>query len=262
MRNSKTHFLLNIDEATNDASHKKILRILVSFFSYEKGEVVVRHLALISLERMTSSILFDCITEIFQSRNLPWTRLMFVLLDSCGVMQGKKSGLEVRLRQGNAPHLLAINGNSLHHVHNASKKITEQFDEFIKILFRDLFKDLKWSPDLRSYMKELAELVGVSFTMPERYVPTRWLSVLNCANDFLNKKDAYAFYFSFIQSNDDRSLYKTDTVILLNDKNDKVKSRVTQIQAILRKKKLTEDGQKRKDRIIRRLFIQSKQTLL
>ena len=195
MRNSKTHFLLNIDEATNDTSHKKILRILVSFFSYEKGEVVVRCLALISLERMTSSILFDCITEIFQSRNLPWIRLMFVLLDSCGVMQGKKSGLEVRSRQGNAPHLLAINGNSLHHVHNASKKIMEQFDEFIKILFCELFKDLKWSPDLQSYMRELAELVGVSFMMSERYVPTRWLSVLNCVNDFLNKKDAYAVLF-------------------------------------------------------------------
>ena len=112
-------------------------------------------------------------------------------------------------------------------------------------------------------MKELAELAGVSFTMPERYVPTWWLSVLNCDNDFLNKKDAYAlFYFLFIQSTDDRSLYKMDVDILLNGKNDKVKSRVKQIQAILRKKKLTEDGQKRKDRIIRRLFIQSKQTLL
>ena len=63
-----TYFSLNIDEATNDASHKKILTILVSFFSYEKGEVVVRHLAPISLESVTSSILFDRITEIFQSR--------------------------------------------------------------------------------------------------------------------------------------------------------------------------------------------------
>ena len=54
------------------------------------------------------------------------------------------------------------------------------------------------------------------------------------------------FYFSFILSNDDRSLYKTDTDILLNDKNDKVKSRVQQIQAILRKKKLTEDRQEKK----------------
>ena len=80
-----TYFSLNTDEATNDASHKKILTILVSFF-YEKGEVVVRHLASISLESVTSSILFDCITEIFQSKNLPWTRLMSVLLDSCGVM--------------------------------------------------------------------------------------------------------------------------------------------------------------------------------
>ena len=251
-----TYSLLNTDEATNDASHKKILMILVSFFLREKGEVVVRHFASISLESVTSSILFDHITEIFQSKNLPWTRLMSVLLDSCGVMRGEKSGLEVRLRQGNAPHLLDIDDDSLHHVHNASKKITEQFDQFIEILFHDLFNNLKWSPDLQSHMKELAELVGVSFIMPGRYVPTRWLSVLNCDNDFLNKKDAYAlFYFLFIQSNDNRSLYKTDIDILLNDKNDKVKSRVKQIQAILRKKKLTEDGQKR---IIHRLFIQSK----
>ena len=186
-----TYLLLNIDQATNDATHKKILTILVSFFSYKKGEVVVRHLALISLE----SGQVDCITEIFQSRNLPWTRFMSTLLDSRGVMQGKKYGLEVRLRQGNAPHLLDINSNSLHHVHNASKKMMEQFDQFIEILFRDLFNDLKWSPDLQSYMKELTELIGASFTMPERYVPTRWLSVLNCANDFLNKKDAYAVLF-------------------------------------------------------------------
>ena len=112
-------------------------------------------------------------------------------------------------------------------------------------------------------MKELAELAGVSFTMPERYVPTWWLSVLNCADDFFQQKGCIrSVFFYFIQSNDDRSLYKTDTDILLNNKNDKVKLRVKQIQAILRKKKLTEDGQKRKDRIIRRLFIQSKETLL
>ena len=87
-----TYFLLNIDKATNDATHKKILIILISFFSYEKGEAVVRHLASISLESVTSSILFDRITEIFQSRNLPWTSVMSVLL-----VVVYKSGLEVRL---------------------------------------------------------------------------------------------------------------------------------------------------------------------
>ena len=184
-----TYFLLNIDKATNDAGHKKVFKILVSFFSYE---VVVKHLASKSLKSVKSSILFDRITEIFQSRNLPWIRLMSVLLDSCGVMQGKKSVLEVRLQHGNAPHLLDIDGDSLHHVHNASNKITEKFNQSIEILLRDLINDLKWSPDLQSYMKELAGLVGVSFLMPERYVPTWWLSVLNCADDFLNKKDANA----------------------------------------------------------------------
>ena len=56
---------------------------------------------------------------------------MSILLDSCGVMLGKKSGPEVRLPQGNAPHLLDIDGDSPHHVHSASKKITEQLDQFI-----------------------------------------------------------------------------------------------------------------------------------
>ena len=81
-----TYFSLNIDETTNHASHKKIFTTFVGYFSYERGEVVVRHLASISLESVSSSILFDRITEIFQSRNLPWTRLMSVLLDSCGVL--------------------------------------------------------------------------------------------------------------------------------------------------------------------------------
>ena len=49
-------------------------------------------------------------------------------------------------------------------------------------------------------MKELAELVGVSFMDAwEIYVPTRWLSVLNRANNFLNKKDAYAVLFFVYQ---------------------------------------------------------------
>ena len=49
------------------------------------------------------------------------------------VCEGKKSVLEVKLRQGNAQHLLEIDGDYLPHVHNASKKITEQFDQFIEI---------------------------------------------------------------------------------------------------------------------------------
>ena len=43
-------------------------------------------------------------------------------------------------------------------------------------------------------MKEPAELVGISFMMPEIFVPTWWLSILNCADDFLNKKDVYALF--------------------------------------------------------------------
>ena len=54
---------------------------------------------------------------------------------------------------------------------------------------------MKWSPDLLQYIKEVllhyikdfGELIGVKFKMPEKFIPTRWLSVLNCANNFFGK---------------------------------------------------------------------------
>ena len=47
---------------------------------------------------------------------------MSILLDSCGVMQRKKSGLEVRLRQGNGnAYLPDIDSDSLHHVSSMVK---------------------------------------------------------------------------------------------------------------------------------------------
>ena len=110
-------FSLNIDEAAN-ASYKKIFTISVSCFSFEKSEVVVCHLKLLSLQSVTSSILFDSMTALFDDNNIPWNQLISILLDSCGVMIGEKSCLEVRLREG--PILMEILCTPF--IHNASKK--------------------------------------------------------------------------------------------------------------------------------------------
>ena len=50
----ENHFSLNIDEATNDASDKKMLATLVSCVSFEKFEVVVGHPKLLGLWNVTN----------------------------------------------------------------------------------------------------------------------------------------------------------------------------------------------------------------
>ena len=55
-----------------------------------------------------------------EDNEIPWSNLISVLMDSCNVMRGSKSGVEVRLR-AKAPHMLNIDGDTCHHAHNAAK---------------------------------------------------------------------------------------------------------------------------------------------
>lgn len=40
-----------------------------------------------------------------------WDNMMSILMDSCNVMRGSKTGLETRIRREKAPHLLDIDGD-------------------------------------------------------------------------------------------------------------------------------------------------------
>ena len=47
---------------------------------------------------------------------------MSIMIDSCNVMKGSKAGLETKIRGAVAPHLLDIDGDAAHHVHNSAKQ--------------------------------------------------------------------------------------------------------------------------------------------
>lgn len=89
-------FSLNLDEAFT-SNNKKILAILVSYFDSEIGSVVTHHLDCIELKTVKSETLFVEICRLFEKYDLPWANLCTVLMDSCNVMRGSKSGLEVRM---------------------------------------------------------------------------------------------------------------------------------------------------------------------
>ena len=98
-----------------------------------------------------------------------------------------------------APHL--VDGDTCHHVHNAAERFTNEFDDYLETVY--VYVDFKWSPDLRDKLEELCELVGVKYTVPQRYVATRWLSVYDVAVDTLRMLDALTlFYYAFLPTSD------------------------------------------------------------
>ncbi|KAK5932035.1 hypothetical protein CgunFtcFv8_003771 [Champsocephalus gunnari] len=84
--------------------------------------------------------------EFFEKNNIPWNNLVSMLMDSCAVMRGSKTGLEIRMHQY-CPNLLDVDGDSCHHIHSTAKKFSEPFDSYLEKLFSDLQVDHQWSPD-------------------------------------------------------------------------------------------------------------------
>lgn len=261
MRN--TPFSLNMDESTSH-SDKRVLAILTSYYCREREMVVVEHLASLEVIRVDANSLFQELDGFFKTHSIPWPNCVSVLLDSCNVMRGSKNGLETKIRTQRANQLLDIDGDSCHHVHNACKKFCGPFDHWVEYLSSDIHNDMKWSPDLKEYFQELCMLLGVKFTMPERFLNHRWLSCLDvCTNNVAMIDPLRTFYFPFL-SKEDQELYRDPAMKILTDRNVSVRGmeRVKAIWKALAAKKLTEDGKKRKNRITDKVIVRHQKTML
>ena len=76
----QTHpFSINTDECVN-TSNDKVYSILVSYFSEDIGETVVKHYRSVTLTRVTAKILHDCVINALKEDEIPWKLLSPVCL--------------------------------------------------------------------------------------------------------------------------------------------------------------------------------------
>ena len=80
--------------------------MLVSNFNEEMNEVVVEHLGSLEVVKVSSASVERLMFYFFQKKNIPWSNLISIMLDSCNVMRGSKSGLETRIRERHCPTLM------------------------------------------------------------------------------------------------------------------------------------------------------------
>ena len=82
----KSPFSLNLDETTSSNLHK-VLTVLVSYFCDVRKEVVVEHSSL-NVQVCTSESIYNTLIDLFKEKNLPWSNVVTMLMDSCNVMRG------------------------------------------------------------------------------------------------------------------------------------------------------------------------------
>ncbi|CAL4166836.1 unnamed protein product [Meganyctiphanes norvegica] len=259
-----SYFSLNLDESTSE-NHKKFLSVLVSYYCEEEGHIVLEHLASINLIKVDALSLYNELVEIFTKFDLDWDKLCSILMDSCAVMRGPKSGLETRIRE-RAPHLLDIDGDNCHHVHNGARKIGVQFGKNVETLFNDLHSHFLWSTDLRDWFNDLCDILKIKFTMPERFLDHRWLSCFDVASSTMRLFPAYYIFFFACLPDEDKFDYHDILqgiyVDLKLEDLDHVKRKVKVIHKKIKDKKMTSAGDERKRRIVKHLIYESNKTQL
>ena len=99
-------------------------------------------------------------------------------------------------------------------------------------------------------MKEISFLMEMKFKMPER-----WLSCYVSVSNLL-KLDLYTVFYSAFLKGENRELYKSDAekVFEKHHVSNVAKCSIKAILSKMSKKRLTEDGETRKEKCIERLF--------
>ena len=105
---------------------------MVAYVSPEKGETIIQHYNSISLTIVNAKVLKETLMSLLESDNIPLRNLISILCDSTNYMRGKRGGFETLVRN-EASHLLDIDGDMCHHIHNASKVFCKYFDGIIEI---------------------------------------------------------------------------------------------------------------------------------
>ena len=121
---------------------------------------------------------------------------MAVLMDSCSVVRGSKSGFEIKLRESVAPALIDMDGDSCHHIHNACKKFTTIFDQYLEQLYQDIYNGFKWSEDIQVILEDICECLSITYRRVEIFVASRWLLVYDVTVSTRYMFDVIAIFIS------------------------------------------------------------------
>ena len=259
----KTPFSINLDESTSKAAHKRVLNVLVSYYSEELKKCVCDLYFSVEMTVVNAETVFEAVRNKFMEDQIPLTNLVSVLSDSAAYMRGSISGFQARLKEV-APHIMDIDGDVCHHIHNSVKKFSTNLDpsEMLSKLLDDIYNDMDFSADLRDDLKSVCKHLGIAELMPLQRACHRWMSIYDASARFMEIHNALTLvYSSWLTVEEKRQNQPLLTKMLQGVKKDSRLSILSILQR-LKSKKLTPAGRERKNRIADRLIKKRQHSLL
>ncbi|XP_072181906.1 uncharacterized protein [Diadema setosum] len=254
----KNPFSINIDECTAK-NNKRVLSVLVSYFSEDLGMSIVHHYVSLQLTTVNANTVFHAVKKALEEDEIPFTNVVSSLSDSAAYMRGSKTGFEKRL-QDVATNMLDIDGDLCHHIHNVVKKYCQHFDHQVEGLCDDLYNDFHYSPDLQEHLATISTALGTACKVPLERVAHRWLSSFDVTvRNVEMVKALTVFYYAWVDSNK-QSEFEGLVKAIINEAKANKKN-VYDVIMKLKMKQLTPQGLKRKKRIVQKLFVERNLTL-
>ncbi|RXN22565.1 hypothetical protein ROHU_023414 [Labeo rohita] len=139
----------------------------------------------------------------------------------------------------------------------------EPFDSYLEKLFSDLQVDHQWSPDQVMYLKEIAMILNLSTSSPQRgFVRHRWLSAYDASMATHAMMPGYKVLYYGYLSTADQELYREPLELTKYHVNQAARARIKVVHETLNRKGMTPQGLERKRRVCQKLWHEETTTVL
>nr|XP_042906662.1 zinc finger BED domain-containing protein 5-like [Parasteatoda tepidariorum] len=186
-----TKFSLATD-ASNSHSSDKIFPLIVGII--DDARITTRLLSLAKLNGdATGQNMFQLLHEELSKRSIPWSNCIAFSCDNASSMIGKHKGLTKYLLEKNSK--MIINKCACHLLHLAAKKGAKELPLNVEDFLIDVFYYFKKSSKRIEAFKACQIFCDLDNHKILKYVATRWLSLLNVIERFLEQWDSLSLFF-------------------------------------------------------------------
>ena len=202
-------FSIGFDETEINKTSQ--MEVLVKLAHPEFG-IVLRHYRTIELKEGDAAALTNIIIESFNLDGVDFKKkLIAPMSDGCATMEGKKSGVKVRLSKEveDMKDLGACNG---HHISNAMKWGVRAFDENsdpeVEDVLVDLFEDIggskgKGTKKMKEFI-QTCKAIGLDPRKIKRFLNTRYRAFKLCLEPVLHNWQGLVKYYKEVKKPTDR----------------------------------------------------------
>ena len=178
----------------NDQADRKYFAIMVRYWDDSIHQTVTRFLAMPVCNVSTAQALFDALSGVLESHNIPWCNVIGYASDTANVMVGARNSVLSRIRQ-KQPNVFSL-GCLCHLAALCAASGLKNLPVSVDDLLIDIYYHFKHSAKrTHEYSEILAEFDDIEPLRIVKHCTTRWLSLERCLKRLIDQWPALYAYF-------------------------------------------------------------------